>query len=233
MEYHINYNFSTVAVGEKHINHLLSFILDPRLTNHNINILTDKPEKFSGLKNITTVKYTKGKFSFNDKKSIIKNSLQFYPNTVFIDSDQELNKNITEIPFELNIQPGIHTTITWKHPAHCSLENLLEGNIERVKYGKTFREIVNTLGIDLSKHFHIQESFFVISKHDNLPKFFKMWDMLQSITDFIDQANNQRILGYGEGYSIGISSAYAEIPFYEHTPQVQQISSLFKHKAWM
>jgi hypothetical protein len=233
MAYTMIYNISTVAVGDYHIKNIVNLLKDSRLDIYNFNVLTDKPIKFLFKKNVSTIKYTKDIFSYHDKRIVIQNSLSKYEHTVFLDADHLLvDKNILFpkiVPYEF----GIHPSIVWKSPSDCSLENFLKGNVERVPYGTIINEICKNLNIKSLDAYHIQESMFMVTNCDNIDYFFDTWKFLQEICDSVDRRRNQKILGYGEGYSIALSAKEANIPIIENSSFMNSLKEIFIHKAWL
>jgi hypothetical protein len=196
-------------------------------------ILTDNEEMFNFSDKIKTIKYEKDRFSFHDKKILFKEGFKDYDHVILMDADhgvRELNY-LSEIT-DLDLEPGVYPQVLWKHPAGCSFDNFILGKVDRVPYGVDYKEFCDSHGLLLDGTILIQESFLIIRKDDRITKFLETWDLLADFCDNKDRERNQQILGYGEGYSIGVAITNSGLPIIEHSPAVHMFVRNFKHYAW-
>jgi hypothetical protein len=230
-----------VAVGIKYIKYSLNLIISVNKINPSISflVLTDSPSEFLICFNVITINYNKTFFSYHDKLIALKEGLKISDIVLGIDADSELNENHNlELLNDLtNIIPGIYPHFLWEHPAYCSIENFLLGKNERLTYGVLYKEFClknNLITLNCS---HMQESFILIKKNKtnekNIDKFFQIWEKLAEFCNEQDKKNNQSILGYGEGYSIAISSLNSGLNVFTNEIKVNKIKDSFKHLAWL
>lgn len=229
-----------VAVGHKYINYTINLI-------NNINsiyplmtflVLTDKPNDFVYISNVATIKYNNSIFSFHDKLIILEEGLKTNNNVLLIDADNELNKiHNLELLFELsNIEAGIYPHFLWDHTAECSMENFLQGNTERVPYGILYKNFCIKNNLIMENCSLMQESFIFIKKdktnENNIEVFFEIWKKLAKFCNDQDKNRCQNILGYGEGYSVAISSLNSGLKVITNNEKINKIKDSFQHFAW-
>jgi hypothetical protein len=142
------------------------------------------------------------------------------------ENNQLLNINLTSLP------PGVYPQLIWKHPADCSLQNFILGKVDRVPYGVEYKKHCDDLGLSIKDAMLIQESFILIKKDKNTQKLISIWKQLADFCNSKDKERNQYLLGYGEGYSIGVAIKNSNSNIFENIPQIQNLYSSFKHLAW-
>jgi hypothetical protein len=229
-----------VAVNIKYIKYAINLInsINKNYSSFTFLILTDKPDEFLIFSNVITIKYTKLIFSFHDKLIILEEGLKINNNVLLIDADNELNKihNLELLSELTNIEPGIYPHFLWNHPAECSMENFLKGNTERVPYGILYHEFCIKNNLITENCSLMQESFVFIKKdktnENNLNIFFETWKKLADFCNEQDKNRYQSILGYGEGYSIAISSLNSGLKVITNNNKINKIKDSFQHFAW-
>jgi hypothetical protein len=124
----------------------------------------------------------------------------------------------------------------WEHPAHCSIENFLQGKNERVPYGILYKEFCVKNNLSTVNCSHMQESFILIKKNksneNNIEIFFEIWEKLANFCNEQDIKRNCPIMGYGEGYSIAISSLNSGLDVITNEIKINKLKDNFKHLAW-
>jgi hypothetical protein len=223
-----------VAVNSRYINFAKKMI--KKINNQiktNFLILTDNMAEFSEFDNVTLIKYDKPIFSYHDKIAIFKEGFKLYDTVLLLDADTTIREGTDFINIDVNeIVPGIYPQIIWRHPADCSMENFLLGKTCRVPYGLLYKEFCLEHNLLFDNALLIQESFLLIKRNDKIDKFFATWDLLADFCNKKDSENCQSILGYGEGYSIGISALNADLDIIENDKNINKLISCFKHYAW-
>jgi hypothetical protein len=206
-------------------------------------ILTDKPEKFQEFNNVIvelykykSAHYLEHIFSFHDKRIIFEKGFEYSDTILLLDADHSIRDNLKQnlITFDSDkISAGAYPQIIWKHPSSCSIENFLEGSTGRVPYGKEFKQYSIDKNYKLENALLIQESFLIIKEEkEKISKFLKVWKDLQSFCEEQDINRQQHVLGYGEGYSIGVALNTADIEIIEGNSSIGELASAFKHLAW-
>ncbi len=228
-----------LAIGVRHIHYtknLLNKIIQEINDKSQIQILvlTDEPSQFEPNEHVTHILYDKSRFSYHDKLIIFKEGFKLADTVLLLDADQAVRpvhflNTITQLA---DIEPGLYPAFCWRHPADCSVENFLEGRVGRVPYGQEYRQFCEESGIILENMVHIQESFLLIKKTENIQTFIDCWELLAEFCNEKDRERNQHILGYGEGYSIGIAAANAGINIMLDDPLVHKMIHSFQHFAW-
>lgn len=224
-----------VAVKQPHIDRataLINQLID--ITSADFLVLTDEVGKFSYSSRIIPVKYENKIFSYHDKKIIFEECAKIASHTLLLDADHGVRENNTlKILDEMNIdEQGIYPQMLWKPPALCSFESFVEGKNDRVPYGKEFKEFCESSGLKMDNVFLVQESFLLVKNGDKIPKFLEIWSVLAKFCEQKDTERRQGILGYGEGYSIGVAARNADLPVVEHYHWMHKIAKDFKHFAW-
>jgi len=228
----MNLLIGIVAVGASYRRRTKQLIEELAPLNVNFIVLTDLIEDFSSDR-ITTIKYDKPIFSFHDKRLIFEEGFNLSDTVLLLDADhivREVNNlaSLEDIP----IEPGIYPQILWKHPCDCSFENFIQGLTPRVPYGLEFKQHCNMLGLETDGSILFQESFLLIKKHDNIDRFLNVWRNLADFCEQRDRERNQGILGYGEGYSIGVAVRNSGLNLIEGHEAMRQIARNLQHVAW-
>lgn len=224
-----------VAVKQPHIDRA-KVLVDQlmAITTVDFLVLTNDVDKFSYSSRIIPIKYENEIFSYHDKKIIFKEGCKIASHILLLDADHGVRDNNTlDTINEINIEEqGIYPQILWKPPAVCSFESFIEGKNDRVPYGVEFKEFCESKNLKLDNVFLIQESFLLVKNGEKLSKFLELWDMLAKFCEQKDTERRQAVLGYGEGYSIGVAARNAELPVVEHFHWMHKIAKDFKHFAW-
>jgi hypothetical protein len=152
--------------------------------------------------------YTKKIFSYHDKLIALKEGLKISDIVLGLDADTVLNENhnfcfLNDIN---DINPGIYPHFLWKHPAHCSIENFLQGKNERVPYGILYKEFCVKNNLSTVNCSHMQESFILIKKNktneNNIEKFFEIWEKLLYYLTLDSITENVEYEQYINGFSV-------------------------------
>lgn len=208
-----------------------------------ILVLTDSPNEFWDIKNVIVKPYEfksapfhNKLFSFHDKRLIFEEGFKHKDTVLLLDADHCVRDSFKQrlIDFDSNdLQPGAYPQVIWKYPADCSIQHFLQGLTPRVPYGQDFEQYCLARNYKLEGALLIQESFLIIKEvPEKLSSFLKIWKDLQGFCEQKDIDREQHILGYGEGYSIGVSLNTAEIKVIEGNQTVCQLADAFKHFAW-
>ena len=229
-----NFVIGIASVGVKYHQKTIDIINGVNnVTDVNFIVLTDEPNVFNFSDKITVIKYDSPRFSFHDKKILFKEGFKNYDYVVLMDADHGIRDvNFLNEITDLDLEPGIYPQILWKHPADCSFDNFILGKNSRVPYGIEFKEFCLNSSLEIDDVILIQESFLILKKDDRINRFMEVWDMLADFCNKKDIERNQHILGYGEGYSIGVAIRNCGLPIIEHNPAVQMFVRNFKHFAW-
>ena len=233
MDSNINYCFASIAVNDKYVDLLVNLIKDIReYSNVPFFVFTDNEKPFASIPYVYTKLYEEEIFSYHDKRKVLQYALERYNTAILIDADNKLNKDKVEFPIRIDLKEGIYPQIIWRHPAECSIENFLEGKTDRVPYGKEFKQYCDKHNIITDGAELIQESFIIFVKKEHPHnQFFNIWEKLAIFCNTKDNERNQNPLGYGEGYSIGISAKNSGYKVDCNNP-ILKIQDNFLHIAW-
>lgn len=231
----MNFNFTigTVAVGVKHIRRAIKLITDvTKVIDVHFVVLTDEPSIFNGLKNITLIKYDKPIFSYHDKRLVLEKAFEEYEYVLLMDADHEVrDENFLNEITNLDLEFDLYPQVLWKHPADCSFENFIEGKTFRAPYGLEYRTFCESNNLNVEDVILIQESFIIFKRSENTKTFISIWEKLAKFCEEKDTERNQGILGYGEGYSIGVAAKNSNLVVKEDHI-IHHIARSFKHLAW-
>ena len=223
-----------VAVNQNYIDKakkLMDQLL--RCVDVNFLILTDKPIQFEQYNNTKVLEYRKEIFSYHDKRILFEEGFKLSDCVLLLDADhvvREVN-DFNNIDIKI-LEPGVYPQLMWKHPNECSFENFILGKTPRVPYGVEYKRYCELLNLNIEKVFLIQESFVLIKKNEKIYDFLLIWEKLAKFCEDQDLKRNQHILGYGEGYSLGVSIRGADLKIFESNQVVNNIIKNFKHLAW-
>lgn len=226
-----------LSIGERHTGMAVDLIENLYLDNAiKVLVVTDSPKDFVQFHDIIVIEHYPKIFSYNDKVLVFKHGFEYSDKVLLLDSDhviRDLNKSIPSLSLE-SLSSGVYPQIVWKDPCDCSMENFLAGKTPRVPYGIKYKQFCDDNGIKTVGGILVQESFIFMKKpaEENLRKFFDTWTTLGNFCDYNDVERNQGILGYGEGYNIGIAALNSDIPIILDNPVICVISDNFKHLAW-
>lgn len=240
-----NFIIGICSVGEQYYEKTKNLIINiSEVINVNFLVLTDDPSQFTQLTNVIikqyehkTVPYLNQIFSFHDKRLIFEEGFKHSNTVLLLDADHQMRdcskQKISD--FDSNqIENGAYPQVIWRYPADCSIEHFLDGLTPRVPYGKDFKEHCLQEGYNLNGALLIQESFLIIKEEnpEKISKFLEVWKNLQNFCENKDTERRQHVLGYGEGYSIGVALSTAGIEVKDLTEQVHSFISALKHLAW-
>lgn len=229
-----NFVICIVAVGENYVNKTISFIQEiNKHTNFNFLVLTNRPNSFDNFLNVDVITYDRKIFSYHDKRLVISKAFDNFDYVILMDADHTLREKntITQIK-NIKLESGLYPQLIWRHPIDCSFENFILGNTPRVPYGREYKEYCEKIGLELDNIFLIQESFIIFSKNENTEKFIKIWENLAFFCETKDIERNQSILGYGEGYTIGVAARNSGLLINDKHPIIGEFTKNFKHLAW-
>jgi hypothetical protein len=238
------YIIGICSVGSKYHEKTIKLIRQINsIIDINFLILTDEAKKFEEFNNIyiepykyKSTKYLDRIFSFHDKRIIFEKGFEYSDTVLLLDADhcvrEDLKQNLIDFDSD-KISTGAYPQITWKHPSSCSIENFLDGLTNRVPYGIEFKQYSISKNYKLQNSLLIQESFLIIKEdREKVSNFLEIWSDLQSFCENRDIGRQQHVLGYGEGYSIGVSLNTANINIIEGNSDIGKLASSFKHFAW-
>ena len=230
----MNFIIGIVAVGASYRRRTIQLIDQLLPLNTNFIVLTDDVDSFKPLQAwTTTIKYDKPIFSFHDKRLIFEEGFKLSDCVLLLDADHVVRvdndlASLEDIPLE----PGIYPQILWKHPCDCSFESFIGGLTPRVPYGLEFKQHCEEIGLETEGSILFQESFLLLKKHDNIDRFLSIWRDLAAFCEQKDRDRHQGILGYGEGYSIGVAVRNSGLNIIEGHPGMHQLARNLKHVAW-
>jgi hypothetical protein len=229
-----NFIIGIVAVNESYIEKTKNQM--NQILNHldvEFLILTNKPNEFNNYKNITIINYNKQIFSYHDKRLIFEEGFKKYDIVLLLDADHGVrDQNFLNEVENLDIEPGVYPQILWKHPAECSFDNFILGKVGRVPYGIDYKNFCDENNYDITDVILIQESFLMIKKNKHIDTFLNVWKNLAEFCNNKDGERRQSILGYGEGYSIGVAVKNAGLEIFENHNVTTSLVRNFKHFAW-
>ena len=238
------YIIGICSVGSKYHGKAIKLIQQINsIIDINFLILTDEPENFKQFDNVIvelykykSAHYLDNMFSFHDKRIIFEKGFEYSDTILLLDADHSIRDNLKQnlINFDSDkILAGAYPQIIWKHPSSCSIDNFLEGLTNRVPYGREFKQYSIDKNYKLQNALLIQESFLIIkAEKGRVSNFLKVWRDLQSFCEQQDINRQQHVLGYGEGYSIGVALNTADIEIIEGNSNIGELASAFKHLAW-
>lgn len=234
----MNFIIGIVAVGESYIRRTKDLIDQLLLLNTKFVILTNDVDAFKHSNcieqgRIITIKYDRPIFSFHDKRLIFEEGFKYSDCVLLLDADHVVreNNNLSALE-DIPLEPGIYPQILWKHPCDCSFESFIQGLTPRVPYGLEFKQRCNELGLETDGAILFQESFLLIKKHDNIDHFLSIWKDLAAFCEQKDIERRQGILGYGEGYSVGMAVKNSGLKLIEDHPAMHQLARNLQHVAW-
>ena len=200
--------FATLALGREYRFHAQRLALDLSIwaPAYHLLVLTDAPEEFKDLRNVTAEFHRNHGLlrSYHDKRFLIERSAREYPVCIVIDANTRI---LAPLPASLNIPKGIAAFWTW--PAHEQLT--AEGSYETRGFklassnhiGRSVKAAAATLQIDISKTPFLLEFMYAISTQgETLTHFLKVWNWLSVYFDY-------QGLSWSEGYAIGLAAASA------------------------
>jgi len=199
-------------------------------------VLTDKVEEFNSYSNVNIIKYNRPIFSFHDKRLLFEEGFKNYDSVLLLDADHIIRNDKKEYIVNFtaeDVKPGAYPQIVWNYPADCSMEHFLKGLTSRVPYGIKFRKFCMERRLLFNNALLIQEScLFIKDTKEKINTFLAVWKELQMFCEEQDIEREQHILGYGEGYSIGVSLNASSIPVIQNNTKTSQLFETFQHFAW-
>lgn len=229
-----NFVICIVAVGKDYVDKTINLI---KQTNSHVDfnflVLTNSPNSFSIFSNVEIIVYNKNIFSYHDKRLLLDMAFNKFQYAILMDADHSLRdvNSLCEIN-NIELKPGLYPQLIWRHPIDCSFDNFILGNTPRVPYGLEYKSYCESIGLKLDNVLLIQESFIIFSKNQNIKTFIDIWDKLAQFCDNKDTERRQSILGYGEGYSIGVAARNSGLLVDDRHPIINEFSKNFKHFAW-
>lgn len=229
-----NFIIGIVAVSESYVEKTKN-LMNQILEHMDIEflILTDKPDEFIDYGNTIVLNYDKQIFSYHDKRLIFEEGFKRYDTVLLLDADHAVREvNTLNQINNLDIEPGVYPQILWKHPADCSFDNFILGKVDRVPYGIEYKTFCDENNYDTVDVILIQESFLLIKKNEHINTFLEVWKRLSEFCNDKDSERRQSVLGYGEGYSIGVAVKNAHMELIQDYGIINSLASNFKHFAW-
>jgi hypothetical protein len=224
-----NFAFCTVAYGDKYLKWSKSLIEDITSKGVDIFVLTNNIDYYSSIDNtnLKIINYNKPYFSFNEKKTVVKECLRYFDTAVFLDADIRIF-NIDSFNFLNDIDNGLHIFNTFG-----SLENTFLNNdvhpcysvgSRNTKYGKAGLDFLNEKNLKYKKNYHgngypdyhlehFLEGKWIIKKDNGKENLFlQIWDELADFSEKIDlELGFIDTVGAGEGAHMSIAAYNSSI----------------------
>lgn len=209
----------TLALGNQFVMHAI-LLANDLLTYHpnsKFFVLTDRPEIFSGFKNVVAIshQFAGVRRCYHDKRFVIKKMLQLSDSCLFLDADSRL---LGEIDFGELLAEGAF--ITCLHSKNLQIKLHLDVELPEKKArrrSKILIDLAEKLGVDFSNVTFVQEPLLVFqSRYGDINRFFAAWDFCAAYTAM-------RFFEFSEGSSIGLSVEMINA----------KISTLGKNPHWL
>ena len=203
-----HYCFCTLALGERYCE--LAIQLAKDLAHNSPSapffVLTDRPEKFVGIKNTIVVKHRKKSVEgYNDKLCVVNKALALFDTCILLDADMRVLG-----PVKLDkefFEPGIkvYELVSWVEES----EEALFGEPARWKSNalrimRILRKELN-LKQDDKDIPYVTEFLFAVTKFEKVDIFLNKWNELAEFCE------KQRMFRW-EGLSIGLAALLTESP---------------------
>jgi hypothetical protein len=224
-----NFAFCTVTYGDQYLKWSENLIADILSKNGDLFILTSEPDFYKNIssKNLTIIPYGKPYFSFNEKKTVVKECLKYFSAAVFLDADVRIF-NIDNFDFLNEIDNGLHIFNCFGdlgntflnedvHPCY-SLES------RNTKYGKVGLRFLEQKKLKYKKNYHgagypdyylehFLEGKWILKKDDGRENIFlNIWDELADFSEKIDiELGYKNTIGAGEGAHMSIAAYNSNI----------------------
>jgi hypothetical protein len=206
--------FCTLAIGNQHAEYARFLAADLAVYGVPFLVVTDVPELFRPSASTRIVEHRPDKFTYHDKRLVLKEALKLGDTAVFVDADsaiwfgadrREVRKALTH-----SFPPGLHASRLFP-PGRYDYPH-----IERKakEWGLKFDRNVITYW----------EGLFAVTKDDHLDKFFEYWDQ------FAEEASGRGHNGAGEGTCFGIAAEASGISRHYTTDMMASaLPGLFWH----
>jgi GR25 family glycosyltransferase involved in LPS biosynthesis len=211
-----NYIFSTLACGEQANDNAINLALDLDFFKQKLLVITDTPEIFASCENVTAIKHSKNKFSYNDKLLCFEEGLKIEDAVVYIDADcrifyEEFNE--TYANFFRIIEPGLHPSWNWgkvNKPDGIFYGKDAPGRVDG--YSDLLLKKCSEMGINIDDAFHFQEGILALCKEDGKEiNFLNIWKSLANCMDEYEENMQSEKIGQGEGNLIGLAASSSAI----------------------
>jgi hypothetical protein len=185
----------TLAIGQEHAQYARFLAADVGVYDVPFLVLTDVPEAFQSFSRARVIEHRPRKFSYHDKRIVVKEALKLGETAIFVDADSAIwfgaDRRSVRKAFNYSFPPGLHASRLF--PAgHYDYPHIEQ---KARQWGYEFDRNVITYW----------EGLFAVSKDDHLDAFFSHWDR------FAEEAEERGHNGAGEGTCFGIAAESARI----------------------
>lgn len=192
-----------------------------------IIVLTDRPDMYEQFGNVQTIHYTKPVFSYHDKRTLLEEGFKQHDSVLVMDSDHLMTRrNMTELlTFDAAaLNPGIYPRTAFSF----WMQRFAEGH-SSVYYWEEYLAFCKEESFKVEGSIFIQESLFLVKRHDRIEEFLAIWAKIQILCDTIDAAHGKKVLGHAEGCAIAIAANSTELPVVELHPMMESVRPCFLH----
>ncbi|MCU0537786.1 MAG: hypothetical protein MUD14_28195 [Hydrococcus sp. Prado102] len=189
--------FCSLALGKNYRALALELAKDLEKYSPNTTflILTDRPDYFKDIANVTAFKHRPESIKFyHDKRFVIEKALSLFNTCIFLDADMRI---LEPVPNNLEWLPGI----TARTGSNIIKHN--QGNNENIK---AIDKVAKKLNLELERVKFVHEFLFVVkSDRGKELKFLKQWEIIGRYFELNG-------IYAGEGNAIGLAAAKADFP---------------------
>jgi hypothetical protein len=205
--------FCTLAIGNQHAEYARFLAADLGVYRASFLVVTDVPALFRSFSGAHVIEHRPEKFSYHDKRIVLKEALKLGDTAVFVDADSAIwfgaDRREVRRALTYNFPPGLHASRLF--PAgHYDYPHIEQ---KARQWGLQFDRNVITYW----------EGLFALSKDKHLVKFFDFWDQ------FAEEASQRGHNGAGEGTCFGIAAEAAGIGRHYTT---HMLASTLPHFLW-
>lgn len=213
MKFRGDYCFCTLALGEIYCE--LAIQLANDLAQHSQGspflVLTDRPEKFAGIRNTTVIDHQKKSVEgYNDKLCVVNKALESYDTCIFLDADMRILKTV-RLENEI-FEPGIKSYVikSWKDVTNEALSGgPARWKSKGLRIMRVLRKKLNLKPDDKDIPF-VVEFLFAVTKFEKINIFLDKWNELAELCEKNQQFRH-------EGFSIGLAALLTESPISQNS----------------
>ena len=185
----------TLAIGNQHAEYARFLAADLSVYQVPFLVVTDVPALFRSFPCAHIVEHRPAKFSYHDKRIVLKEALKLGETAVFVDADSAIwfgaDRRSVRKALDYHFPPGLHASRLFPagHYDYPHIESTAK------QWGYDFDRNVITYW----------EGLFAVSKGEKMDTFFAYWDR------FAEEAQQRGHNGAGEGTCFGIAAEAARI----------------------
>jgi hypothetical protein len=205
--------FCTLAMGEYHAGLAAFLIADLETYDVPTLVVTDQPQLFQKFRRNKVVEHRPKKFSYHDKRIVLREALKLGDTAIFVDADTAIwfgadRRDVRQALAHV-FPPGLHASKFFPagHYDYPNIEALAK------QWGMNFDPNIITYW----------EGLFALSKDPNLDKFFANWEK------FAEEAAARDYNGAGEGTCFGIAAEAAGL---KRNYAVHMMESKLPYMLW-